>query len=103
MADSLIHFAGEATLVRALQDEGFDHFQRKTGLARQLAGTSLDPVGLNMVIELALADFEARVENPVVTRLMRMSKARLIQAVAPDYPDLVATLTQLGAMQLRAM
>ena len=54
MADSLIHFADEATLAKALHDNGFGHFDRKIGLTGQLAGTSLDPVGLNMVIDLAL-------------------------------------------------
>jgi hypothetical protein len=53
--DNLIHFADEATLLRALQDNGFDHFAEKTDLARQLAGESLHPLGVNMKIELALA------------------------------------------------
>jgi hypothetical protein len=97
MAD-LIQFADEATLRRALHENGFDHFEEKIGLAHQLAGESLYPIGVNMKIELALADYAAKVGNPVVARMMRMRKADLIQILAPDYPDLIATLTALGIM-----
>lgn len=90
--DDLIHFGDEATLLRALLKSGFDHFAEKTDIARQLSGQSLYPVGVNMTIELALADYDAKLGNPMVSRLMRMRKKDLIQCLAPDYPDLVQTI-----------
>lgn len=83
------------TTRRYLNDAGFGHFDRAVGLSGRLAGQTLDPSGVNLIVEVALAVYDDKVQNVMVSNLMRMKKRDLLECLTPDYP-LVEMLSEAG-------
>lgn len=81
VADKLIIMPSEKELLKRLNSVGMGYFAEKTGIAAELAGKKLYPLGINMQVELAFHNFGESLKG--------QSHARVIMVTATMNKGLV--------------
>lgn len=78
---------------------GQHYFAEKSGIAQDLAGKELYPVGVNLAVYLAIEDFAQYMGNPMAGRLMAMQAPDIVCALLKDHPEAIAELKASGAFE----
>jgi len=90
-------------LQKRLSEAGFDHFIEKTTIIKQLAGREIVALGVAMIIETSLYDYneynlKGMPEEMARTMqtLMQMRKPQLFESLLQDHPAALAELQKLN-------
>lgn len=82
-----------------LCEMGFEHFVEKTEIDEKLGGQTKEALGVAVVVELALYDYNELTQNPMMEVIMQEGKNKLFEALLQDEPKALEELAKNGLYQ----
>lgn len=83
----------EASVLKArLSAEGFEHFVETTGIDINLAHKKIFPVGVAIYVTKHLNEYNACLNELMVSNKIKMPKHKIIEVILEDNPDVIAYL-----------